>query len=392
MGTKGKNIGEWSEMYIFLKLISDKKVYVADKDMNKLKDAFLQIISIIREETKGKVYKYYTGDTVKITLNDTEVPPLLKNKVFHDNKNKVWNLIKNSKNQTTFTDNDIRSFLQSIYINNISAPAQKRSDYFGGTEDIVLDTMDYRTGINQIMGFSCKSDIDSASTLFNASGDNTNFIFELEGNISDEIMDKFNNIYKIVKKGEEEKKEVATGERMEYLKQNNISVKYFNTTKEITRQNLIRCGGMEMPAIVAGILKYFYYECSGSTKLASVNNTIKYITDNDIAGYGFDDLYSTYYSKISNLLYCMFTGLRFSKPWNGRSSVNGGYIVAKRDGDVVAFHSCIVDGFKDFLVYKLRLESPSCKRHNYMKIYKENDKYYIKFALQFRFILKQDSN
>ena len=31
---KGKNIGEWSEMYIFFKLMSDRKVYVADKDFS----------------------------------------------------------------------------------------------------------------------------------------------------------------------------------------------------------------------------------------------------------------------------------------------------------------------------------------------------------------------
>ena len=43
---KGKNIGEWSEMYIFFKLMSDRKVYVADKDMNRLKDVFLNIISM----------------------------------------------------------------------------------------------------------------------------------------------------------------------------------------------------------------------------------------------------------------------------------------------------------------------------------------------------------
>jgi hypothetical protein len=35
MSDKGKNKGEWSEMYIFFKLISDRKVYVADKDIKK---------------------------------------------------------------------------------------------------------------------------------------------------------------------------------------------------------------------------------------------------------------------------------------------------------------------------------------------------------------------
>ena len=62
----------------------------------------------------------------------------------------------------------------------------------------------------------------------------------------------------------------------------------------------------------------------------------------------------------------------------------------KRDGDVVAFHSCIADEFKDFLIDKLKFEGPSCSRHKYMEIYKKDDgKYYLKLALQFRFKLKK---
>ena len=85
----GKNIGEWSEIYIFFKLIYDKKIYVADKDMKKIKDAFLNIISIIREETKGMVYKYHTGEEVKITCNDELLPISIKNEEFYKYKNKV---------------------------------------------------------------------------------------------------------------------------------------------------------------------------------------------------------------------------------------------------------------------------------------------------------------
>ena len=38
------NKGEWSEIYIFLKLMSDGKVYAADKNMNRLTNVFLNII------------------------------------------------------------------------------------------------------------------------------------------------------------------------------------------------------------------------------------------------------------------------------------------------------------------------------------------------------------
>lgn len=383
---KGKNIGEWSEMYIFFKLMSDRKVYVADKDMNRLKDVFLNIISIIREENKGKEYRYFTGDVVKITLNGEEVATV-DSSHFTDNAKKVWDMII-SKKDTTFSDQEVIDFLSSIFIQNISSPAQKKSEFFGGTADIVLDTMDYRSGVNQIMGFSCKSDIDAAATLFNASGDNTNFEYEIVGDFDDEKMNAFNGMFHEVTKKGVTKYEVATGDRMRYLKECGVDLRFVNPVKDVARQNLVRCGGMEMPKILGGMLKYYYFECGAAS--VGVEDAIKYLADTDYVGYGFDDLYDTYRVKIANLLYAMFTGLRFSKPWSGRSDVSGGYIVVKRDGDVVAFHSCIADEFKDFLIDKLKFEGPSCSRHKYMEIYKKDDgKYYLKLALQFRFKLKK---
>ena len=383
---KGKNIGEWSEMYIFFKLMSDRKVYVADKDMNRLKDVFLNIISIIREENKGKEYRYFTGDVVKITLNGEEVATIDSSR-FTDNVKKVWDMII-SKKDTTFSDQEVIDFLSSIFIQNISSPAQKKSEFFGGTADIVLDTMDYRSGVNQIMGFSCKSDIDAAATLFNASGDNTNFEYEIVGDFDDEKMNAFNGMFHEVTKKGVTKYEVATGDRMRYLKECGVDLRFVNPVKDVARQNLVRCGGMEMPKILGGMLKYYYFECGAAS--VGVEDAIKYLADTDYVGYGFDDLYDTYRVKIATLLYAMFTGLRFSKPWSGRSDVSGGYIVVKRDGDVVAFHSCIADEFKDFLIDKLKFEGPSCTRHKYMEIYKKDDgKYYLKLALQFRFKLKK---
>lgn len=308
---KGKNKGEWSEMYIFLKLISDRRVYFADRDMNKLKNVFLDIVSIIREEQAGKEYRYFTGDTVGITLNGTNVKHL-QSSLFTEKAARVWKMITDNKGNTTFTDDEIQAFLESIFIHNISAPAQRKNSYFGGTKDIVLDTKDYRSGMCQIMSFSCKSDIDAASTLFNASGDNTNFEYELIGNVTDEIMNRFNSFYKKVPRKGIFCNDVAKSERMNYLKSCEIDIKFTQTAKQTASQNLVRCGGLETPLIVAEMLKYYYYNKSGTD--TSVDEAIRYLAGSDVIGYGFDDLYDTYHLKVANLLYSMFTGLRFSKP------------------------------------------------------------------------------
>ena len=151
------------------------------------------------------------------------------------------------------------------------------------------------------------------------------------------------------------------------------------------KRNLILSGGNEMPSIVANMLKAYYFEGESKAANSSIEYALDYVIQNNSANYEFDDTASMYRRKVGTLLYDMFTGMRLSDAWNGRSSVNGGYIVAKDDGDVIAYHSCMADEFKDFLIHQLGFESPSASRHHYMKIYKENGKYYLKLNLQIRF-------
>ncbi len=52
------NKGEWSEMYVFLKLLSEGKLFAADEQLNRISNMFFSIIKIIREETVGSTYEY----------------------------------------------------------------------------------------------------------------------------------------------------------------------------------------------------------------------------------------------------------------------------------------------------------------------------------------------
>ena len=44
------NKGEWSEIYVFLRLLEVGKLYAADADLNKMDDVFYNIINIVRTE------------------------------------------------------------------------------------------------------------------------------------------------------------------------------------------------------------------------------------------------------------------------------------------------------------------------------------------------------
>lgn len=384
MATLSYNQGEWSEVYIFFKVIADRKLYTADADFNPIKDVYLDVISVIREEIKDEVYKYMTGDTVTILLNHEPVGSVPVSE-FVKYKNILWKLLEENT-QTTFSSDVVEKFLNSIHIFNPKSPAHIVSKFCGGTVDIVVETKD-RSGVNRILGFSCKSDLRASSTLLNASGDNTNFVYEVTGPMDDEKMHHFNNLFKEVKRKGEICYDIATTDRMQYLHEVGCDLRFVDTAKTLAKTNLIKCGGKEMPEIVAGMLKKFYFEnLSGPTK---VENCIEYLADNDVADYGFDDLKDTYRGKVAHFLLCTFTGMRLGSPWNGRQDVNGGYIVVKNNGDVVAFHSTIADEFKDFLVAKMIMESPSHSRHKDMVIYKEGDRYFLKLALQLRFSLSR---
>lgn len=384
MATLSYNNGEWAEVYIFFKVIADRKLYTADAAFNPIKDVYLDVLSIIREEVKGEIYKYQTGDYVTILLNQEPVGTVPVSE-FIKYKNLLWKLLEENT-ETTFTSDEVEKFLKSIFIFNPKSPAQIVSKFCGGTVDIVIETQD-RSGVNRVLGFSCKSDLRASSTLLNASGDNTNFIYEVTGPMDDEKMEIFNNIFKETRRKGKICYDIATSDRMQYLHDIGCDLSFVNTAKPLARENLIKCGGKEMPDIVAGMLKNFYFEnLSGST---SMDDCIEYLSENDVAEYGFEDLKQTYHGKIAQLLLCTFTGMRLGSKWNGRQEVNGGYIVVKNNGDVVAFHSTIADEFKDFLVAKMIMESPSHSRHKDMMIYKDGDKYFLKLSLQLRFSLSR---
>lgn len=384
------NKGEWGEIYIFLKLMYDGEVYAADKDMNKLNDVFLKIVKIIREEIRTQVYEYYTGDIIRIHLNGVDINTDIPKGVFEDNRDKLQTLMS-ANHKGTFGDADIESFLRSIYVTKLKAPAANQGGFFGGTQDITMAVMDYRSGITETVGFSCKSDFGGKATLFNASSDNTNFKYEIAGPITDNLMNHVNSLFNTKNKTNkktgiiETRQEVAAGDRIRSLKDAGCSLAFVTTLGKFAKRNLVTSGGSEMPGIVAEALRHYYWDCEIRSECASIRQVMNSVISSNPAKYDFDDIDSIYNKKFANLMYDMFTGMRLGSLWDGRCSVNGGYIVMKSDGDVLAYHSCIADAFKEFLLSKLGFEYPSASRHKHMSVYKEGDRYFINFNLQIRF-------
>ena len=65
------NRGEWSEAYVFLKLLADGKLYAADAKLDQIKTLFYPIIKISRHES-GRSRQYAMNGHVTIIDGDSK--------------------------------------------------------------------------------------------------------------------------------------------------------------------------------------------------------------------------------------------------------------------------------------------------------------------------------
>ena len=68
------NKGEWSEFYTFIKLLVDKKIAVADENLEKNEELVFPILSVIRDDVNNRVkYDIQTEDKIKIIHSDEDL-------------------------------------------------------------------------------------------------------------------------------------------------------------------------------------------------------------------------------------------------------------------------------------------------------------------------------
>ncbi|MBN1803159.1 MAG: HpaII family restriction endonuclease [Candidatus Lokiarchaeota archaeon] len=152
MSTKNltANRGEWSELYVFFKLLSDGELYAADGDLNKINNIYYPIVKIIRDEIDGK-WDYYRNSKIKIINAQTkEIVQEIPISDFELNAKNLLNTLKDKKNKGSFSLPSIENFMKAIKCNSIKLrPTEKR--------DITIVVHDLRTGKKPTLGFSIKS-------------------------------------------------------------------------------------------------------------------------------------------------------------------------------------------------------------------------------------------
>ncbi|MCK5782328.1 MAG: HpaII family restriction endonuclease [Flavobacteriales bacterium] len=352
------NKGEWSEIYTLLKLLGDKKVYVGDKDLNKIPNLLYPIIKILRDEKNGSI-EYSVNDEIKIIQGDKELLSIS----IDDFKDKAKFLLSEIKeNSKTFEVPEIEKFLSQIKCSSLKAKSSVKTD-------IRIVIHDLKTNMHPVLGFSIKSQLGSPSTLLNA-GKTTNFIYKISGLITDSQVENINSIN-------------GTGkikERLIAIENNNCKIQFNNLEKDIFKNNLVLIDSL-LPKLIAEIIKEFY--SSKKSKIIDLTNEVAY---NNPLNFDITHEHKYYEYKLKKFLTEVAVGMMPATVWTGVYDATGGYLVVKEDGDILAYHLYNRNEFEDYLFHNTKLDTASSSRHSFGKIYKENGEFYIKLNLQIRFL------
>jgi len=354
------NKGEWSEFYVFLKILSEKKLPAADCFLQIINDKFFIFHSIIKRE-KNNLTKIYdiSGDEILILDENGGLLKTYKDSTLSTKLINIFQNIKENSN-TTFEIPEVEELMKSLLCSNIKASSTSKADIEGVIEDRVSND-------KNILGFSIKSMVGSASTLLNA-GKTTNFIYKIN-NLDKSLIENINNISTKAK----------IQDRLKTIFQNGGTLEFQNLSNQTFATNL-RMIDTILPQIVSEMLLLFFQgKCSKTPDL------VKSLEDNqNLESFRLNK--NAYEQKIKHLLVGSALGMVPSKEWDGFTRAHGGYIVVRNDGVVLCYHLYNRDEFLKYLYENTKFESASSTRHDYGKVYEEGGNLFIKLNLQIRFL------
>lgn len=370
------NKGEWSEVYAHFKLMADGILFTGDEKLRKSNDLYFPILKVLRLENNYKEDNVFTIDNVnkqillqgkqrEVTISQEQMAIVAKN---------LLAKIKGSRSQSgkeKLTFADIEAFMAELEMNELKAKSVDK-------KDIRMVIHDLRTDLAPEMGFSIKSKLGGRSTLFNSNKDGTNFLYYIEGGITDEQIAELNNLSDT----KEKRRKGFFQKWFEQIEKWGYSVEYVGMMNQVFFRNL-RYVDTNFHKVMAECLLTYY----GHKTDSKLSNVVKYVAKQDPCNFNDDQSYSWYEFTMKQFLIIYALGMTANRPWNCRYDANGGYIVVKEDGDIVCYHFYDRNQLENYLYDNTAFDTPSTSRHEFFQIWRgEDNNVYLKLNPQIRFI------
>ena len=361
--SKGKNKGEWSELYAFAKILSDRNLVGADQNLDPIEGENYPVLRILKNsDTIIRTYDLSNESGIKVSVeNDSQLTEnhIIPNEELNSFVPKLLNAIKKGKGAFEILEGT--EFVSKFSAGNIKTKPSKKGDI----EVVVYDKI---TSMPSSVEFSIKSYLGALPTLLNAS-QLTNFTYVIE-KYKDALSD-INGIDKGAKIQDRTKAIIKSGAKIK-----------FHTVESSTFLSNLRKIDTKMPEIIGEYILAFNLTGKNSLKDITEYLCAKKLID-EITGY--EVSYEELKYKIKQFFLNVALGMVPRYKWDGFIKADGGYIVVKETGDIVCFHIYNISHLSEYLFNNTQLQNPSSKRNKFGILYNEDGLLKFKLNLNVRF-------
>ncbi len=356
------NKGEWSEIYAFFKILSERKIYGANEELEIIPEKTFEIFKVIRDEIEKKskvrnrkVYDLSEENSVSVSFDgETRVVNLAS---LRSSVRRIFESIQKGKG-SSFAVPEIEDLMAEYFCNSVKAISSEKSD-------IVVELKDRFANSPTTTGFSIKTAYKSSPTLFNSSKLNTNFLFEITPNYThtpvpetskSKVQDLVTSIY-------------SQGD-----------VKFVGVEKKKFKDNL-ELVAPDMGEILGAMLLY-YFQGNGST----IADLCARLPESPILKERQKD--TAYYKhRILQFLEAVSLGMTAARDWDGKAQANGGFIVVKDSGELACYHVHERGKFLEYLFANTRLDTPGTTKHMHGNVQQDSEgRNILRLNLQVRFV------
>lgn len=327
------NRGEWTEAYVFLRLLGDGRIHGATSNLVKDELTYIDIINIIRDEPeKYLIFERYIEDEAPYirSTDGKNIIRIITAPELTETASRLYTLIKTVTGDRKFQLPEIQAYLESIDLDSPKPTLSNRAkELYGIKTDIIITTEDSFDHVTSTNGFSIKSHLGSPPTLFNSS-QTSGFVYkivncDISGMYALNSLDSFVDIIKAIKK--------------------DYSLEYSGCRNDIFLEN-IRIIDSQMDEILQRAVLYQagYLTGLSSNNLSDINDAL--VVDNPL---NVRNPVVFYPAKLKALLFASFAGMTASNEWNGRKKLTGGYIDVDKEGEMLYYRAISDDIFENYL-------------------------------------------
>ncbi len=264
-----------------------------------------------------------------------------------------------NKSDGSFSALSAESVLESLNCDSLKSKLLSKKDF---------SAIVFKQIVNQKseQGLSLKSQLVSETIFLNACK-TTNFIYQIENyKPTPNEIESINSMSKIK-------------DRIEAIYSEGGLLSYLTLEQAIFKDNLLLLDSF-LPNILAEIIKAFF-----TSNLNSIKNLTDDINIKNPIKYDTQFAHTFYEYKIKRFLTDIALGMTPAKVWTGIYDATGGYLIVKKNGDVLCYHIYNRNQFEDYLFANTKLETPSSTKHDFGRVIEYNGKFCFKLNLQIRF-------